>query len=411
MKKYILAGTGSRGVNMFAKPILQQFSKTAVLAGMFDSSIGRLNGAKKVLGTEIPCYTNYDKMLKELDFDTAIICTIDSTHEDYILKSMQAGKNVITEKPLCINAKQCKTILKASKKSKRKIIITHNVRYSPAMIEIKKIVDKGIIGRVLTVEFNENLNRQHGSDYFRRWHRHKKNSGGLLVHKACHCFDIINWIVGSKPEKVTAEGGLVVYGKNGKFRSERCLGCKTSSKCDFFVDLFSNSAMRALYLEAEKEKNAYIRDGCVYDESIDIEDVANVAYTYENGVRVNFSLSTFASYEGYDMIVEGTKGRMVYSTIYETDCYSGKTRIPGAEKKAGEKLQLFLLNQSVTDIKIPKVDGSHGGADILLLQDLFGNKENSDLATIEEAIDAVLIGDAANKSLKTGKTVSIKEIY
>ena len=191
MIKYLLAGPGNRGLSMFARPLLKDFKKTAKLAGLFDNSRLRLEGANKILGANLPVYTDFNKALKELDVDSVIVCTKDTTHADYIKKSLHAGKNVISEKPLCISARQCAQILKASKETGKKVVVTHNVRYQPAMMKIKEIIDSGQLGKILSVAFNEKLDRRHGADYFRRWHRLKKNSGGLLIHKASHCFDVI----------------------------------------------------------------------------------------------------------------------------------------------------------------------------------------------------------------------------
>ena len=410
MKKYLLAGPGSRGLSMFAKPLLHDFKKTAELAGLFDSSRLRLEGANKILGANLPVYTDFNKALKELDIDSVIVCTKDTTHVDYIKKALHAGKDVISEKPLCISAQQCAQILKASKETGKKVVVTHNVRYQPAMMKIKKIIDGGQLGKILSIAFNEKLDRLHGADYFRRWHKQKKNSGGLLIHKASHCFDVINWFVGSEPDEVFAKGALRLYGKNGKFRSKRCLGCKHKKYCEFYANFSSNKDAKKLYFDAETDGNSYIRDGCVFDPQIDIEDVANVVYNYKNGVQVNFSLLAYSTYEGVEIIIEGTRGRLEYSATDTGDWAPGSITIPGFKKYCGEKFHLYLINEGAKEIKPKKAKGGHGGADPLLREDLFCGKGNSDLATLEEAIDAVLIGDAANISIKTGKKVKIADL-
>ena len=395
---------------MFAKPMVDQFKETASLVGLMDINIKRAEAANKILKTNLPVYNDFNKAMKELKIDTVLVATRDSQHVEYIIKSLKAGKDVVTEKPLCIDAAQCKKILKTQKETKKKVYVTHNYRYQPCMMLIKKMLKEGVIGDILFIDFHEKLDRLHGADYFRRWHRVKKNSGGLMIHKSCHCFDLMNWFVDSEPVEVVATGDLVVYGKNGKFRSKRCRGCAHQSKCEFYVDMFpENSEANDLYLNAESE-DKYYRDACVYDKEIDIEDIANVLYYYKNGVRVDFSLMAFTTYEGIDIIIEGRKGRLEYSVIHDNSWMAGKVTVHGLASSLGEKLVLYT-SEGVKNMEIPKAEGTHGGSDPLLRKDIFIERiPNSPLATLEEGINAVLVGDAANKSIKTGKPVKIKDL-
>jgi predicted dehydrogenase len=178
-----------------------------------------------MLGTTLPAYTDFQALLAEIDPDGVIVCTQDRTHAGYIVQALAAGKRVYCEKPLCTSAEQCREILAAAARCKGQVFVTHNMRYGPAEQRIKALVDAGKIGRLLSLEFNEHLDRSHGADSFRRWHRYQENSGGLLIHKASHHFDAMNWLAASRPEVLTALGGLLFYGRNGRLRGERCLDC------------------------------------------------------------------------------------------------------------------------------------------------------------------------------------------
>ena len=96
----------------------------------------------------------------------------------------------------------------------------------------------GVIGEVLSLDFHWLLNIHHGADYFRRWHRNKENSGGLMVHKATHHFDLINWWLSSVPESVFAQGHRNFYTPKTADRyglvnrTERCLTCPETT-CHF----------------------------------------------------------------------------------------------------------------------------------------------------------------------------------
>ncbi|MBI3828772.1 MAG: Gfo/Idh/MocA family oxidoreductase [Planctomycetes bacterium] len=415
-KRYVLAGTGGRGLYMFAKPLLKTFTKHCELVGLFDHNPERIAAANDLLGAKLPGFTDFKEMLRAANPDAVIISTRDSTHAEYIIKTLEAGKRAISEKPLCVDGKQAREILAAAKKAKRKgavCYVTHNMRYGPAISEFKRQLEAGVIGDVKSVNFHENLDRKHGADYFRRWHRVKKNSGGLLIHKASHHFDALNWLIGSNPDQLVAQGATVFYGKNGPFRHTRCEGCPHASKCDFYAEMWSNETNRKLYKEAEKS-DGYIRDGCVFDKEIDIEDQSGVLYTYKNGVRVVYSLTAFATYEGWHIQFEGTKGRLELKEVHDTKWAAGNITVHGMEKAVGQSLTLFSQKEGLKLLPIPEAEGSHGGADPQIQHDFFGRPFGSPptprMAPLDQAVQAILIGHAANVSMAQGsKMVKVQE--
>ena len=415
-KRYVLVGTGGRGIHMFARPLLNTFTRYCELVGFVDCNPLRMQAANGLLGSRLPCYTDFARMLRELKPDAVIVTSRDRTHAQYIIAALAAGKRVISEKPLCVDAKQARAILAAAQKAKRRgaaCWVTHNMRYGPTITEMKRLLDAGTIGTLKAVNFHENLDRRHGADYFRRWHRLKSNSGGLLIHKASHHFDTLNWLAGAKPDRLVALGSTVFYGKNGPFRGKRCLGCRHSGKCDFYADLWKNDTNRKLYLEAESA-DGYLRDGCVFDREIDIEDNASVAYTYTNGVQVTYSLTAFASYEGWDIQFEGTLGRLENREVADTRWAAGSVAVHGLEKVTGKHLVLYSPKEGVKVLPIPEISGSHGGADPQIQTDFFGRpwdaRPTKRMAPLEEAVQAVLVGHAANVSIAAGgKPVNVQE--
>ena len=404
-KRYVLAGTGGRGLSMFAQPLLKTFTEHCELVGFFDQNLLRMQAGNELLGSQLPCYTDFDKMLKEANPDAVLIATQDSTHAEYIIRTLSAGKRAISEKPVCTDAKQAREVLaaaQAARKNGAQCWVTHNMRYGADITTCKKVIESGVIGEVKAVNFHENLDRKHGADYFRRWHRLKKNSGGLLIQKASHHFDALNWLVGSLPKTVVAQGGTYFYGKNGPFRHSRCSTCPHAKQCDFYADLWSNERNRKLYLETEKA-DGYVRDACVFDLEIDIEDQMGVLYSYANNVQVIYSLTAFASYEGWQIQFEGTKGRLELKAVHDTQWAAGSVAVFGTEKLLGESLTLFTQKKGIENIPLIRGEGEHGGADAQLQADFFGRPWDAEptfrMAPVEQAIQAILIGDAANISM------------
>jgi predicted dehydrogenase len=404
-KKYALVGTGSRGMHMFAKPLLEKFTQYCELAAIVDTNPLRLKGFNEVNKTNLPAFTDFQEMLRKVNPDGVIITSRDSIHADHIIQTLEAGKRAISEKPICVDGKQCRDILASAQKNKAKggvCYVTHNMRYGPGIGEVKRLLKSGAIGQVKAINFHENLDRKHGADYFRRWHRVKKNSGGLLIHKSSHHFDALNWLVESKPDELVAQGGLLMYGKNGPFRHTRCDGCPHAKQCEFYADMWGSEPNRKMFKDAEPA-DGYLRDACVFDREIDIEDQASVLYKYQNGALVTYSLTAFASYEGWHIQFEGSLGRLEFKAVHDTKWAGNNVLVHGMEQTVGQSLSLMTPQSGLKEIPIPKGVGSHGGADTAIQHDFFGRPFDAPLtdrqAPVEEAIQAVLIGHAANVSI------------
>ena len=187
----------------------------------------------------------------------------------------------------------------------------------------------GEIGDIRSVDFHWMLNTTHGADYFRRWHHLKQNSGGLMVHKATHHFDLVNWWLGAMPLSVFATGKREYYtpamakrmGLKGAH--DRCLTCDEKDRCTFYMNLAANKDYKALYLDQEKYDN-YHRDQCVFRADHTIEDTMNVLVRYDNDITMAYSLNAFNSWEGYHIAFNGTKGRLEHTAVEQM----GKGDIP-----------------------------------------------------------------------------------
>src|SRR5690606_34491325 len=144
--------------------------------------------------------------------DRVIITSPDSTHAQLIAEALCAGADVVVEKPLTTTEDGVRQIAATAADTGREVLLTFNYRYAPRNSALKDLVANGDIGAVTSVHFEWLLDTSHGADYFRRWHRYKDRSGGLLIHKASHHFDLVNWWLADSPVRVYASGGLRFYG-------------------------------------------------------------------------------------------------------------------------------------------------------------------------------------------------------
>ena len=225
-KRIALVGTGIRGTSFWGRNIQNQYGDIIEFVGLCDINPGRLEFAKKYIGVNCPVFTDFDEMVAKVKPEMIIVTTVDATHDQFIIKGLGYGLDVLTEKPLTTDEIKCQAILDAEKKAGKKVIVGFNYRYGTLFSAIKEQLVKKPVGEITSVDFHWYLNIDHGASYFRRWHGERDKSGSLLVHKATHHFDLLNWFIDSDPVEVTAYGGLEHYGINNKFR-----GCKLPKLC------------------------------------------------------------------------------------------------------------------------------------------------------------------------------------
>ena len=186
----------------------------------------------------------------------------------------------------------------------------------------------GAIGRIIAVDFRWHLDRVHGADYFRRWHRYKANSGGLLVHKSTHHFDLLNWWLGDTPVSVAATGQRAFY--TPEMAAELGLaghGAALPGRAPCPATSGSTSPptrrSRALYLEAEGE-DGYLRDRCVFDADIDIEDTVQVLVGYAGGASATYTLCAYSPWEGLEITFLGTRGELTHRHVEVHGVFGGE---------------------------------------------------------------------------------------
>lgn len=398
-----IIGTGARGSFTWGQEVVTGYSDVVEIVGLCDRNGKRVEAASKLIGTTAPTFTDFDRMIRETRPETVMVTTVDGTHARYIIRAMELGCDVMTEKPLCTDEEQVRAILDAQKRTQKKITVTFNARHGLKDKKVKDLLLKKSIGNLISVDFHEYLDTSHGADYFRRWHRLKENSGTLLVHKASHHFDLANWWLDSTPVSVTASGELKFYGRNNSFRSTHCRVCPHKQQCKFYYDVTQNERYVKLYVECESE-DGYLRDGCVWREDINIYDTMSVVVRYENGVLLNYTANAFLPYEGQAISFNGTKGRIDYKEFGGGGFTSDELRLTRS----------FGKSEVVTDLE-PERTGGHGGADSSLHDLIFRGLPKDDplglRADLRAGVMASLIGIAAYRSIERGgQTIKISDL-
>ncbi len=404
---------------IFSHAIVNRFAEHAELVGLCDSNPGRLAqrvGWATANGLAVPGHPAHDfaRMLDETRAERVIVTTPDWTHDAYITTAFERGCDVVTEKPLTIDAPRLQRILDARRATGKRCQVAFNYRYAPPRAQVKDLLDTGAIGAVRAVDFAWRLDTSHGADYFRRWHRRKERSGGLLVHKATHHFDLVNWWLGDVPARVFATGARRFYvperaAQYGLERpGPRCLDCAEAARCPFHLDA-RKGWLKAFYLDHEHH-DGYLRDRCVFDPEIDIEDSLSAVVEYRRGVRLSYSLDAASPDEGYTISFHGTKGRLDHR-CRESAYVSGDGSTP-AQILPDETTTTILPHFGAPESQpVWTGAGGHGGGDDLLMQDLFAPAPGADRwdrrADHRSGAWSVLVGIAGNRSIATGLPVDV----
>lgn len=427
--RFAIVGTGGRSV-MYSHALLGDYRDRHDLVALCDSNPGRMafynrEFAEKFKAGPLPCYApaDFERMIREQRVQTVIVTSIDRTHHEYIIRAMEAGCDVISEKPLTVDEGKCRLIHEAIRRTGRKLRVTFNYRYQPVSSLVKEALMKGAIGEVLSVHFEWTLDTRHGADYFRRWHRDVRNGGGLMVHKASHHFDLVNWWLASQPETVFGMGDLRFYGRanaeaRGDFHPyERATGSAAAKADPFALELTGRN--KDLYLDNEVH-DAYRRDQNVFGDGISIQDDMAVLVRYRNRATMSYHLTAYSPWEGWRCMFNGSKGRL--EVVFEENAFVGGAadarmeQFGAAIPAQAETVRHILVRplwQKPYALALPKDEGGHGGGDKRLLDDIFIGGIADPLDRAADHIDgtwAILTGIAANRSFATGQSVRVADL-
>ena len=403
-RRYAIVGTGDRAQGMWGRPLVQRYSDVLEFVGLCDINPKRAAIARDLIGVTCPTFSNFDELCEKARPDLLMVTTVDAFHHEYIVKGLDRGLDVMTEKPMVIDEKQCQAVLDAEKRNNRKIVVTFNYRYAPKHRTVKEVIQAGEIGRVLSVDFSWYLDVYHGADYFRRWHRLRNRSGSLWVHKASHHFDLMNWWLAADPVEVSANGSLRVYGRNGPFRHTNCRPCPHKKDCRFYYDMTTNPTRMKLYAGAE-DVDGYYRDGCVFREDIDIFDTMSATVKYSNDAIMSYSVNAHMPFEGYRVAFNGELGRLEVRD---------HERQPWDVADADET-EIYVTKSFGKRVRVPVqvAEGGHGGGDDRL-RDLIFRKVDAPphmrLPDSRAGAMSCLTGIAARKSIDEKRPIRIAEL-
>ena len=392
----ILIGAGHRG-NIYSNYALQKPDEMNIVA-IADMNTERRN--KFALLHKIPhshCYKDWKEVFEKGKFaDAVIIATPDHLHTLPCLAAMEAGYDILLEKPIAPTEEECRLILEKAIETNRIVGVCHVLRYSPYFREMKEVIDAGLIGDIISIQHMEPIEHIHMShSYVRGNWRNSKNATPIILAKSSHDTDIIRWLVNNPVHDVHCFGNLRWFTNRNapEGSTERCTdGCKVESTCPYSAlqiyyrdrkriyafDLPDDELAKGNYILEQLKITDYGR--CVYRMDNDQPDHLTVNMLFENGVTAAFSMEAHVSYEGRRTRIMGSKGDIIgdMETFVLTDFSTKK--------------------QTIWSLKTD----AHGGGDQALVKDWLQAVYQQDKrllsSTIDVSVESHLVAFAAERS-------------
>jgi len=407
--KIALVGAGQRGM-IYSKHAYE--TKKADIVAVVEPEDERRSAAAENFGipSEMQFENIEDFYQKGRIADAVIIASMDQDHCRQVLNALELGYDILLEKPISPDPKECLMIQDKANQKGCKVIVCHVLRYTNFFAAIKEIIDSGELGKVITIQHNENVGNYHIAHSFVRgnWRRSDLSSP-LVMQKSCHDMDILAWLVGSEAKKIASFGSLKYFKEESApiDSSERCLTCKAAGDCRFdarkaYLPIVGSWPATVLTQEQTEEGiNKALAEGpygrCVYRCDNDVCDNQVVLIEFKNDVTVSFNLSGFTN---------------KISRTIKVMCENGEIR--GDDSLNQIEVTKFASNAIVgfeqRIIHTGQPQGGHGGGDVSLVDDFISQMEarsNNSRSSITQSVESHVMAYAAEQSRITGEIIDV----
>ncbi len=413
MRKISLAliGAGDRGMHSYAPYALNKPHEVEFVAVAEQDEQKRENFRKQYGISEDYCFKDYKDLLNSPKLaDGVLICTQDRMHLEPAVMALEKGYHVMLEKPMSVDPAECIQIGNCAEKYNRILLICHVLRYTPFFSTIKELIEKGSIGKLISIQHNENVGYWHQAhSYVRGNWRNSEESSPMILAKSCHDMDIILWLAGADCTRLSSFGALTHFKKDNAPAGapERCLqGCPSEKECPYYAPKIYltektdwPTSVISTDLSIEGRLKA-LKDGpygrCVYHCDNNVVDHQVVNMEFENDVTAAFTMCAFSNEMGRTIKLMGTKG--------EIRGHMEKNQIEVIEFGTSKKLTI--------DLNIGVDIHGHGGGDERLMADfinLIRENNNNGLTSAKNSVQSHLMSFAAEKSRLEGTVINLKE--
>lgn len=410
--KLALIGAGQRGM-IYSKYAYEE--KGIEIAAVVETDVKRRNAAAEMfsLKKEAVFTSTKDFFEKGKIADALIIATMDRDHYEQTMQALETGYDILLEKPISPDPAECLKIQEKAKEKGCLVIVCHVLRYTNFFSTIKKIIDSGELGKIVTIQHNENIGNFHMAHSFVRgnWRRSDQSSP-IIMQKSCHDMDILCWLTDSGAKKMSSFGSLTEFKQENapEGSADRCINCKYKDTCQYsaitaYLPIRGGWPATVLTLDQSEEGiMEALKTGdygrCVYHCDNDVCDHQVTIIEFENGVTADFSLSGFTN--------------KMFRTI-NIMCEKGEIR--GNDETNTIEVTKFATNMMQefdTEIIHPGITGGfHGGGDVGLMEDflkILQSKSHSgkeSKSAIEKSVESHVMAYAAEKARIENSVIDI----
>ena len=421
-----IIGCGSRGQNVYGKYMFEAKDKFEIVA-LCDVNEKMLEIASGRFGvSEENCFVDEKEFFTQKRADVLVIGTQDRDHVRQCVRALELGYDVLLEKPISPIEEELYELLEAQKKYGGKVVVCHVLRYAPAFLKVKELIEQGKIGRIVSIDWTEQVAYWHQAHSFVRgnW-RNDTETSPMIMQKCCHDLDLLQYYADSKCDSVYSQGDLSFFNKENQPEgaSDRCQDCQYINTCPYsaervYVDQFVNigsvtgwpfdvvDLTRPITVESLRkayQNNQYGR--CVFACDNNVVDNQQVLMKFENGIKATLTMTGFTGYAGRKLVLHGTLGEIEMDENRDLL----KLSVYGEEKDVYDvrKSEAYSIAEIVASKE--KDEFGHGGGDALLIQDFYdalvgaGNAKT----TLEKSIESHLMALASEKSRKLGEIVKV----
>ena len=407
IKKIAILGFGQRGRGYanFARNNPDKFEVSAII----ETDKDRLDLAEKEY-PDAKKYSDYKNfIIDKIKADIVAVCTQDEQHKEHAVALMAAGYDLLLEKPIANNKADCEAIYKASVDYGRKVIVCHVLRYSPFYSAVKKVIDSGVLGEIVTINASENVGYFHQAHSFVRgpW-RNKEQSSPMILAKCCHDMDIIRYLMGERCLSVNSYGSLFYFNEEHApmGATEYCSDCPKAKTCiwnaqklyttdDYLWTVGYFSRVDKTKEEILKDLKHSQYDKCVFKNDNNVVDHEVTIMKFANGKTACHTMTAFSKTIYRDIKVHGTKAELYGSmedNSYEIRYFD----------KPVEKFEIDLSNVN---------SGGHNGGDYYMMNSLYkelNGEKGEGITYLDVSVESHFMSFAAEESrLDNGKTVEI----
>jgi predicted dehydrogenase len=366
-------GCGAMGMGVVRQ--LLACDKRLRVTAVHDPDTRSVEKAKDELGTGLAVCSDYHDILGMRDVQWVMIASWNCHHAEQVVAAFQADKHVFCQKPLALSVAECRAMRQAWEQGGKMFNIGFTLRYSPHYRRIKQLVSEGKIGQIISMEFNETLDFNHGGYIMGDWRRQRKNAGTHLLEKCSHDIDLVNWIVGTRAKRVASFGGLDFFLPRNKQRTNdipaRADGKKAYRTWGGLINL-----------------DPFTSDKDIVDNQVAIIE-------YDGGVRATFHTNCNAAIPERRMYILGTSGAI------RADVLTGTIQM----KQIG-------FDTTVEDLST-EGKGGHGGGDKVLADELADSMLRQKLPSVGlmEGLESAVTCFAIDEAMDTGTVVNVQRYW